>query len=186
MQHHGAILRNVEGCARSDRRGFRLGRRGLPVLPARSATPMSIPAGSSSRSGSARRSIIPKGSKSSPRNIEEVRPTIMVVVPRLFEVLRTRILKQVEKQGRLRQLSDGPRAGDRRQGLCGHGAACATGRWTCSSTARLRPKIAPALRRPDQGDGLGRRAAQSRGRHLLPFARPDPAAGLRPDRVRRR
>ncbi|WCT73651.1 AMP-dependent synthetase/ligase [Sphingomonas naphthae] len=32
-------------------------------------------------------------------NIEEVRPTIMVVVPRLFELLRTRILKQVEKGG---------------------------------------------------------------------------------------
>ncbi|OZA32368.1 MAG: long-chain fatty acid--CoA ligase, partial [Novosphingobium sp. 17-62-9] len=34
-------------------------------------------------------------------NIEEVRPTMMVVVPRLFEVLRTRIMKQVEKQGKL-------------------------------------------------------------------------------------
>src|SRR3546814_8445451 len=34
-------------------------------------------------------------------NIEEVRPTIMVVVPRLFEVLRQRILKAIEKQGRL-------------------------------------------------------------------------------------
>jgi long-chain acyl-CoA synthetase len=33
-------------------------------------------------------------------NIEEVRPTIMVVVPRLFEVLRTRIMNQVAKQGR--------------------------------------------------------------------------------------
>lgn len=34
-------------------------------------------------------------------NIEEVGPTIMVVVPRLFEVLRTRIMKQVEKQGKV-------------------------------------------------------------------------------------
>ncbi|BBC71490.1 AMP-dependent synthetase [Altererythrobacter sp. B11] len=34
-------------------------------------------------------------------NIEEARPTLMVVVPRLFEVLRTRIMKQIEKQGRL-------------------------------------------------------------------------------------
>ncbi len=32
-------------------------------------------------------------------NIEETKPTIMVVVPRLFEVLRTRIVKQAEKQG---------------------------------------------------------------------------------------
>lgn len=34
-------------------------------------------------------------------NIEEVRPTIMVVVPRLFEVLRQRMLKSVEKQGKV-------------------------------------------------------------------------------------
>ncbi len=32
-------------------------------------------------------------------NIEEVKPTIMVVVPRLFEVLRSRIIKAIEKQG---------------------------------------------------------------------------------------
>ena len=38
-------------------------------------------------------------------NIEEVRPTIMVVVPRLFEVLRTRIIKAIEKQGGLSRLS---------------------------------------------------------------------------------
>ena len=34
-------------------------------------------------------------------NIEEVKPTIMVVVPRLFELLRARILKSVEAQGGL-------------------------------------------------------------------------------------
>jgi len=34
-------------------------------------------------------------------NIEEVQPTIMVVVPRLFEMLRARILKSVESQGGL-------------------------------------------------------------------------------------
>jgi len=34
-------------------------------------------------------------------NIEEVQPTIMVVVPRLFELLRARILKSVEGQGGL-------------------------------------------------------------------------------------
>ena len=32
-------------------------------------------------------------------NIEEVHPTIMVVVPRLFELLRTRIIKSIEGQG---------------------------------------------------------------------------------------
>ena len=34
-------------------------------------------------------------------NIEEVRPTLMVVVPRLFEMLRQRMLKTIEKQGGL-------------------------------------------------------------------------------------
>ena len=34
-------------------------------------------------------------------NIEETRPTIMVVVPRLFEVLRQRMAKTIEKQGGL-------------------------------------------------------------------------------------
>jgi long-chain acyl-CoA synthetase len=34
-------------------------------------------------------------------NIEEVQPTIMVVVPRLFELLRSRIMKSVEAQGGL-------------------------------------------------------------------------------------
>src|SRR5579884_2062786 len=34
-------------------------------------------------------------------NIEEVQPTIMVVVPRLFELLRARIIKSVEGQGGL-------------------------------------------------------------------------------------
>jgi long-chain acyl-CoA synthetase len=35
-------------------------------------------------------------------NIEDVRPTIMVVVPRLFEVLRQRISRNVEKEGGLK------------------------------------------------------------------------------------
>ena len=33
-------------------------------------------------------------------NIEEVRPTVLIVVPRLFELLRGRIMKAMEKQGR--------------------------------------------------------------------------------------
>ena len=34
-------------------------------------------------------------------NLEEAQPTIMVVVPRLFEVLRTKMIKGIEKQGKL-------------------------------------------------------------------------------------
>jgi long-chain acyl-CoA synthetase len=36
-------------------------------------------------------------------NMEEVGPTIMIVVPRLFELLRGRIIKQIEKQGKAAQ-----------------------------------------------------------------------------------
>ena len=35
MQHHGAILCNIEGCTDGHLRGFRLGRRGVPLLPPR-------------------------------------------------------------------------------------------------------------------------------------------------------
>ena len=34
-------------------------------------------------------------------NLEEARPTFMIVVPRLFEVMREKIIRQVEKQGKL-------------------------------------------------------------------------------------
>jgi long-chain acyl-CoA synthetase len=36
-------------------------------------------------------------------NIEEVRPSVLIVVPRLFELLRGRMLKTIEKQGRFAQ-----------------------------------------------------------------------------------
>ena len=36
-------------------------------------------------------------------NMEEARPTIMVVVPRLFEMLRTRLTRQIEKDGGLKE-----------------------------------------------------------------------------------
>ena len=115
-------------------------------------------------------------------NIEEVRPTIMVVVPRLFEVLRQRILKTGREAGPADQLSDGPGAEHRRQGLCGRGAAVGQADGPVPRPDAAAEDRRP-VRRPDQGDGVGRRAAQSRGRHLLPFARPHPAPGLRPDRV---
>lgn len=37
------------------------------------------------------------------QNMAETRPTIMVVVPRLFEMLRNRVLRQVEKEGGIRR-----------------------------------------------------------------------------------
>ena len=52
-------------------------------------------------------------------NIEEVQPTIMVVVPRLFEMLRARIIKSIEAQRRPVQISARPRAEDRRRQIAG-------------------------------------------------------------------
>ncbi len=48
-------------------------------------------------------------------NIEETKPTIMVVVPRLFEVIRARMIKSVEKQGKLANwmLSQALRVGEK-------------------------------------------------------------------------
>ena len=54
---------------------------------------MSIPAASTSRSRSAAQIYYAESLEKLARNIEEVHPTIMVVVPRLFELLRTRIIK---------------------------------------------------------------------------------------------
>ena len=51
-------------------------------------------------------------------NIEEVKPTIMVVVPRLFEMLRAKIMKTDRKGRRAPGLSDGPGHLDRDQALC--------------------------------------------------------------------
>lgn len=57
-------------------------------------------------------------------NIEEVSPTIMVVVPRLFEVLRTRMIRAIEKKGGIApkllahaERIEGARAAGRRPGI---------------------------------------------------------------------
>lgn len=74
-------------------------------------------------------------------NIEETRPTLMVVVPRLFEVLRARIIKQVEKQGKVsnfllgRAMSAGGRKAAGKRGLFDGPMVVVLG-------ATLRPRIA--------------------------------------------
>jgi len=99
MQHHGSILCNVAGAAEILISDFGIAdERFLSFLPLSHAyehtggqyLPISV--------GS--EIYYSEGLEKLASNIEEVRPTIMVVVPRLFEVLRTRIMKQVEKQGR--------------------------------------------------------------------------------------
>ena len=101
MQHHGAILCNVAGAAEILIEDFGIAddERFLSFLPLSHAyehtggqfLPISVGA----------QIFYAEGLEKLASNIEETRPTIMVVVPRLFEVLRTRIMKQVQKQGGL-------------------------------------------------------------------------------------
>jgi long-chain acyl-CoA synthetase len=103
-QHHGAILCNVDGCAHILAEDFgwdTSGRNGevfLSFLPLSHAYEHT--GGQFLPIGMGAQIYYAEGLEKLSSNIEEVRPTIMVVVPRLFEVLRARIIKQVEKQGR--------------------------------------------------------------------------------------
>jgi long-chain acyl-CoA synthetase len=100
MQHHGAILCNVDGAARVLAEDFGWGEEVfLSFLPLSHAYEHT--GGQYLPIGMGAQIYYAEGLEKLSSNIEEVRPTIMVVVPRLFEVLRTRIIKQVEKQGRL-------------------------------------------------------------------------------------
>jgi long-chain acyl-CoA synthetase len=101
MQHHGAILCNVAGAAEVliNDFGVEPNERFLSFLPLSHAyehtggqfLPIAVGA----------QIYYSEGLEKLASNIEETKPTFMVVVPRLFEVLRTRIMKQVEKQGRV-------------------------------------------------------------------------------------
>lgn len=99
LQHHGAILCNVAGAADILENDFGLDAddRFLSFLPLSHAyehtggqcLPIAVGA----------EIFYAEGLEKLASNIEETKPTIMVVVPRLFEVLRQRIMKQVDKQG---------------------------------------------------------------------------------------
>ncbi|MCJ8158020.1 long-chain fatty acid--CoA ligase [Sphingomonas sp. LaA6.9] len=102
MQHHGAILHNVEGCCIIITEDFgwddEVFLSFLPLSHAYEHTGgqfLPIALGG--------QIYYSEGLDKLASNIEEVRPTIMVVVPRLFEVLRQRMVKAVEKQGKVPQ-----------------------------------------------------------------------------------
>jgi long-chain acyl-CoA synthetase len=100
MQHHGAILHNVEGCVDVIAGDFGWDDEiFLSFLPASHAYEHT--GGQHFPIGLGAQIYYSEGLERLSSNIEEVRPTIMVVVPRLFEVLRQRILNAVEKQGAL-------------------------------------------------------------------------------------
>ncbi|PAL22623.1 long-chain fatty acid--CoA ligase [Sphingopyxis sp. GW247-27LB] len=101
MQHHGAILHNGAGAAEILVNDFGIGEEEvfLSFLPLSHAyehsggqfLPIMVGA----------QIYYSEGLEKLVSNIEETKPTIMVVVPRLFEVIRARMIKSVEKQGKL-------------------------------------------------------------------------------------
>jgi len=100
MQHHGAILHNVNGCCTVIAEDFgwedEVFLSFLPLSHAYEHT-----GGQHFPIGLGAQIYYSEGLDKLASNIEETRPTIMVVVPRLFEVLRTRISKAIEKQGKV-------------------------------------------------------------------------------------
>ncbi len=102
MQHHGAILHNVEGASAVISEDFGWGNEVfLSFLPLSHAYEHS--AGQFFPIGLGAQIYYSEGLEKLMSNLEEVRPTIMVVVPRLFEVIRQRMLKGLEKQGKVAQ-----------------------------------------------------------------------------------
>jgi long-chain acyl-CoA synthetase len=100
QQHHGAILLNLEGCTDIISSDFGWDEEiFLSFLPASHAYehtggqhfPIALGA----------QIYYAESLEKLASNIEEVQPTIMVVVPRLFELLRTRIIKSIEASGGL-------------------------------------------------------------------------------------
>ncbi len=100
MQPHGAILHNVDGAAEVLRDDFGLDNEVfLSFLPLSHAYEHS--GGQFLPIGVGAQIYYSEGLDKLMSNIEETKPTVMVVVPRLFEVIRTRMIKGVEKQGKL-------------------------------------------------------------------------------------
>ncbi|MEM1132417.1 MAG: long-chain fatty acid--CoA ligase [Pseudomonadota bacterium] len=99
MQHHGAILHNVKGPTEVIKHDFSWDDEVfLSFLPLSHAYEHS--AGQFFPIGLGAQIYYSEGLEKLASNIEEVRPTLMVVVPRLFEVLRTRMLKTLKQQGK--------------------------------------------------------------------------------------
>ena len=101
MQHHGAILHNVAGCAAVIAEDFGIAdpETFLSFLPLSHAYEHT--GGQFFPIGVGGEIYYSEGLEKLASNMEEVRPTLMFVVPRLFEVLHQRIGKAVEKQGGL-------------------------------------------------------------------------------------
>jgi long-chain acyl-CoA synthetase len=98
--HHGAILHNLEGCTDIISSDFGWGDEVfLSFLPASHAYEHS--GGQHFPVALGAEIYYAESLEKLAANIEEVHPTIMVVVPRLFELLRSRIMKSIESTGGL-------------------------------------------------------------------------------------
>jgi len=101
-QHHGAILHNIAGCVDIIANDFGWDDEVfLSFLPASHAYEHT--GGQHFPVGLGAQIYYSESLEKLAANIEEVRPTIMVVVPRLFEMLRARVLKAIEASGGLSQ-----------------------------------------------------------------------------------
>jgi len=139
MLHHGAILHNVAAAAHVIEHDFGWEEeRFLSFLPLSHA--FEHTAGFFLPLGLGADIWFSEGLDKLSTNLEEAQPTIMVVVPRLFEVLRGKMIKAIEKQGKLanfllgRALRLGERQSTGRAGLL-------TKPDEMLLTATLRPKI---------------------------------------------
>ena len=103
MQHHGAILHNVAGCTAviAEDFGIATPETFLSFLPLSHAYEHT--GGQFFPIGVAGQIYYVEGLEKLAGNMEEVHPTLMFVVPRLFEVLHQRITKAIAKQGGLSQ-----------------------------------------------------------------------------------
>ena len=122
MQHHGAILHNTAGATAVISEDFGWGEEVfLSFLPLSHAYEHT--GGQFFPIGLGGQIYYAEGLEKLAANIEEVRPTLMFVVPRLFEVLRTRIGNAITKQGGVskflldRALDVGAKRYERRMGL---------------------------------------------------------------------
>ena len=98
QQHHGAILHNLEGATDIISTDFGWGDEVfLSFLPASHA--YEHMGGQHFPVALGGEIYYAESLEKLASNIEEVKPTIMVVVPRLFELLRARIMKTLEGQG---------------------------------------------------------------------------------------
>ncbi len=102
MQHHGAILHNVAGCADVISEDLGWGEEVfLSFLPLSHAYEHT--GGQFLPIGMGGQIYYAESLEKLAANMEEAQPTIMFVVPRLFEVLRARISKGIAKQGGMAQ-----------------------------------------------------------------------------------